>query len=259
MMLSADRVCWQLGQANILRGLSFELNVGEHLAVLGPNGAGKSSLLGLLSADEQPSSGSLQFLQQDLDQVPVPIRSARVAVLSQQPIIRFPFKVWELVAMGRFPFNDQTQTLRIVDEVLNALELAALKYRSILSLSGGEIQRVHLARALTQVWSATAPSLLLLDEPLSSLDVAHQVLVRNLLKRLLAQLPLSIISVIHDLSQAAEDFDKALLISRDGVQKAFGPPLEVLTPVSLSALYSSEIEAVFDRDGRPRGFRVCRG
>jgi iron complex transport system ATP-binding protein len=258
-MLSADRVCWQLGQANILRGLSFELNVGEHLAVLGPNGAGKSSLLGLLSADEQPSSGSLQFLQQDLDQVPVPIRSARVAVLSQQPIIRFPFKVWELVAMGRFPFNDQTQTLRIVDEVLNALELAALKYRSILSLSGGEIQRVHLARALTQVWSATAPSLLLLDEPLSSLDVAHQVLVRNLLKRLLAQLPLSIISVIHDLSQAAEDFDKALLISRDGVQKAFGPPLEVLTPVSLSALYSSEIEAVFDRDGRPRGFRVCRG
>ena len=258
-MLLADRVCWQLGQVEILRGVSFELNVGEHLAVLGPNGAGKSSLLGLLSADEQPSSGTLQFLQQELDQIPVSIRSARLAVLSQQPLIRFPFKVWELVAMGRFPFTNQTQTLRIVDEVLEALELAALKDRSILSLSGGEIQRVHLARALTQVWSATGPSLLLLDEPLSSLDVAHQVLVRNLLKRLLGQLPLSVISVIHDLSQAAEDFDKVLLINRDGVQKAFGPPLDVLTPASLTALYSSAIEAVFDREGRPKGFRVSMG
>ena len=258
-MLLADRVCWQLGQVEILRGVSFELNVGEHLAVLGPNGAGKSSLLGLLSADERPSSGTLQFLEQELDQIPVSIRSARLAVLSQQPLIRFPFKVWELVAMGRFPFTDQTQTLRIVDEVLEALELAALKDRSILSLSGGEIQRVHLARALTQVWSATGPSLLLLDEPLSSLDVAHQVLVRNLLKRLLGQLPLSVISVIHDLSQAAEDFDKALLISRDGVQKAFGPPLDVLPPASLTALYSSAIEAVFDREGRPKGFRVSMG
>ena len=258
-MLLADRVCWQLGQVEILRGVSFELNVGEHLAVLGPNGAGKSSLLGLLSADERPSSGTLQFLEQELDQIPVSIRSARMAVLSQQPLIRFPFKVWELVAMGRFPFTDQTQTLRIVDEVLEALELAALKDRSILSLSGGEIQRVHLARALTQVWSATGPSLLLLDEPLSSLDVAHQVLVRNLLKRLLGQLPLSVISVIHDLSQAAEDFDKALLISRDGVQKAFGSPLDFLTPASLTALYSSAIEAVFDREGRPKGFRVSMG
>ena len=258
-MLLADRVCWQLGQVEILRGVSFELNVGEHLAVLGPNGAGKSSLLGLLSADERPSSGTLQFLEQELDQIPVSIRSARLAVLSQQPLIRFPFKVWELVAMGRFPFTDQTQTLRIVDEVLEALELAALKHRSILSLSGGEIQRVHLARVLTQLWSATGPSLLLLDEPLSSLDVAHQVLVRNLLKRLLGQLPLSVISVIHDLSQAAEDFDKVLLISRDGVQKAFGPPLDVLTPASLTALYSSAIEAVFDREGRPKGFRVSMG
>ena len=183
-MLLADRVCWQLGQVEILRGVSFELNVGEHLAVLGPNGAGKSSLLGLLSADEQPSSGTLQFLQQELDQIPVSIRSARLAVLSQQPLIRFPFKVWELVAMGRFPFTDQTQTLRIVDEVLEALELAALKDRSILSLSGGEIQRVHLARALTQVWSATGPSLLLLDEPSSGLDAYSAYELVHLLKTL---------------------------------------------------------------------------
>ncbi len=255
-MLSVDRLCWQLGKADILKDVSFSLNEGEHLAVLGPNGAGKSSLLGLLSADEQPSSGDLRFLQQNLNEIPVAVRSARIAVLSQQPLIRFPFKVWELVAMGRFPFVDQTQTLSIVDEVLNQLDLFALKHRSSLSLSGGELQRVHLARALTQVWSATEPSLLLLDEPLSSLDVAHQVLVRNLLTRMLAKLPLSMVSVIHDLSQATEDFDKALMLSREGVQKAFGSPSEVLTETSLSALYASAIKAVFDGDGLPKGYRV---
>ena len=257
-MLNLDHVGWEIDGRSILRDLCFELELGQHLAVMGPNGAGKSSLIGLIAGDAVITSGSLQVFGSPISAFSPLERAQRISVLSQSSELRFPFTVEEVIGLGRYPFQAKTKgTMAIVAEVMDALQLNAFGQRSMLTLSGGERQRVHLARALAQIWSSQAPALLLLDEPFAALDIAHQVGLRRLLDQVVASRPVSVVSVVHDLGQAIQDYDCICLLNDQGEQLAFGAPGAVLTPGLLSQLYGIAITEIYYGAGDAAGFSVA--
>ncbi|MEJ6671315.1 MAG: ATP-binding cassette domain-containing protein [Pseudomonadales bacterium] len=257
-MLALDQVGWEVNGRSILNGLCFELELGQHLAIMGPNGAGKSTLLSLITGDVAATAGSLQVFGKPPSAFSPIERAQRISALSQASELRFPFTVEEVIGLGRYPFQARVEsTLAIVAEVMAALQLNAFAQRSMLTLSGGERQRVHLARAVAQIWSSQEPVLLLLDEPFAALDIAHQVGVRQLLAKILASHPVSIVSVVHDLGQTTQGYDRVCLLNAQGQQLAFGAPSTVLTPARLSELYGIAISEILYADGAPAGFGVA--
>ena len=255
MILVLDQVGLDINGRSILKGVTLELGLGQHLAVMGPNGAGKSTLLGLITGDAEASSGCLTVFGKPPSVFQPLERAQRISALSQSSELRFPFTVEEVIGLGRYPFQAKPASVaRIVREVMDALRLNAFAQRSMLSLSGGERQRVHLARAVAQIWSSPVPALLLLDEPFAALDIAHQVGVRRLLAQVLADHPVSIISVVHDLGQSTQGYDQVCLLTEQGDQLAFGSPSAVLTPAHLSELYGITISEMRYADGTPAGF-----
>ncbi len=238
----------------VLSPMNMRLAAGQHLAVLGPNGAGKSSLLRLLSGDEACTGGWVSVFGDNPARMSLREKALRIAMLGQKPDLRFPFKVEEIVALGRYPFAESLgRTNSIVLEVIKSLELDLLIGRSILSLSGGEQQRVHLAKTLVQVWDLQQPGLLLLDEPFAALDIAHQVSARRLIEEMRSRLPMTVISVVHDLHSATADFDQVLMISKQGQQIGFGSPLEMLTEEQLSRIYGVGVRTLYFEDGQVAG------
>jgi iron complex transport system ATP-binding protein len=255
MILVLNQVGLEIKGRIIIKGVSLELAIGQHLAIMGPNGAGKSSLLGLIMGDAEVSSGCLTVFGKPPSAFQPLERAQRISALSQSSELRFPFTVEEVIGLGRYPFQAKAASAAlIVREVMDALQLNAFAQRSMLSLSGGERQRVHVARAVAQIWSSPVPALLLLDEPFAALDIAYQVSVRRLLAQVLADHPVSIISVVHDLGQATQAFDQVCLLTAGGGQLAFGSPSVVLTPAHLSELYGIPISEMRYADGTPAGF-----
>ncbi|HAF39736.1 MAG TPA: heme ABC transporter ATP-binding protein [Gammaproteobacteria bacterium] len=255
VILVLDQVGLELNGRSILKGVTLELALGQHLAIMGPNGAGKSSLLGLITGDLEVTSGCLTVFGKSPSAFQPLERAQRISALSQSSELRFPFTVEEVIGLGRYPFRAKAaSTARIVREVMDALQLNGFAQRSMLSLSGGERQRVHLARAVAQIWSSPVPALLLLDEPFAALDIAHQVGVRRLLAQVLAAHPVSIVSVVHDLGQATQGYDQICLLTEQGDQLAFGASSAVLTPNHLSELYGITISEMHYADGTPAGF-----
>jgi len=223
-----------------LAPFSDYLAPGELLAIVGPNGAGKSTLLSLLSGYRRPECGSIH-----LDGIPLPCWMAetlaqRRALVAQKPLSGFDWPVRELIALG----GDATP--EEVDSVLNLLELQPLAKRGALNLSGGEIQRVMIARALCQlgVGRATptlAGSVLLLDEPTSALDIGQQQRIMRLLRQLAIKQRLMIACVLHDLNLAARYAHRVWLLEQ-GRRIASGPPAKVLCRDTLARVFEAELE-----------------
>ena len=218
----------------ILHPVSFELEPGRVLGVVGPNGAGKSTLLRLLYRYQRPSTGCVK-----IDRVDIWSRSARVvaqsvaAVLQEQPT-DFALTVREIVALGRTPHRTgfggtgDTRDADIVEGALARLGLEGFANRHLGTLSGGERQRVMVARALAQ-----EPRLLILDEPTNHLDIRHQLEVLALIR----DLPLTIVTSLHDLNMAAAVCDDVLLL-QDGRLLGFGQPETVFTETTVSNAFS---------------------
>jgi iron complex transport system ATP-binding protein len=220
----------------IIRGLSFEVEEGEVLGIIGPNGSGKTSLLRLLSGVLRPWSGRVSFRGRDLRRMRRREIARRVAVVPQQSVITFPFTVREIVLMGRAPYLGMFQSesradFEIAERAMDYTDTLRLADRRVDELSGGELQRVIIARALAQ-----EPEAMLLDEPTSHLDLKHQVEIFDLIKRLNAESGMTFVVVLHDLNLAGEYCDRLLLL-KEGQTFRMGRPKEVITAEAIKETY----------------------
>lgn len=229
-MLSINNLTFSYDKKPVLDGLSFEVPAGGFCAVIGPNGSGKSTLLkavsGLLpetavrtavSVDGQPLS----------DYTPLEL-AKKVAYVSQRMDIVFDFPVFDTVMMGRHPHQSRWETgtphdREVVEEMLRRTGLLHLKDRMLTQLSGGEVQRVMIARAMAQ-----QTPVLLLDEPLSNLDVSHKFEVMHMLRTLNREQNVTVMIVVHDFSFAKQFADTTMLL-KEGKMMAHGKTDEVIT------------------------------
>ena len=189
--LEVQHLRCQAGQTLLLSGIHFTLAPGEFLAVIGRNGAGKSTLLDHLTGERTAPEGEVRVLGEPLHRHPRGELARRRAVVPQSTSLPFAYETLEVVMLGRIPHQrhgpESPEDVRIVSACLARVGLAGYEGRDYLTLSGGEQQRVHLARALAQLHGPPGPRLLFLDEPTSSLDVAHQHRVLECMKALTAE------------------------------------------------------------------------
>ena len=248
-MLQVEGLTLTAGGRTVVETVEFALAAGEHLAVIGPNGAGKSTLIHALIGDSVPAVGSIRLAGRALADWPVRERACRVALLPQASALNFPFTVAEVVRLGRGPHASGTVADRdIVTETLAACDIAHLRDRPYTRLSGGEKQRVQLARVMGQIWRAedAGDRLLLLDEPVAALDLGHQRLVMRQVAALADQ-GVAVVSVLHDISLAARYADRMLAL-RDGQTIAAGTPAEVVTAERMQCLFDTETRVITHPD-----------
>ncbi|QDC08699.1 heme ABC transporter ATP-binding protein [Oceanicola sp. D3] len=235
-MFRATDIAVSLARKPILRGVSLTAQPGEVTVIVGPNGSGKTTLLKALT-QEVPSTGQIALDGRDITCIPGWQLAARRAVLPQSSHIAFPFTVHEIIRLGMSASATQPPPGR-VEEALAQVGLAGFAGRFYNELSGGEQQRVQFARVLTQVWEPVGPDgprWLLLDEPVSSLDIGHQLEVMQLMAGYAARGG-GVIAVMHDLNLTAMYADQVMLMSQ-GRKLAQGPPAEVLTDARLCDAY----------------------
>ncbi len=222
----------------LIRDMHFSIGSGDRLAIIGPNGAGKSTLLRCLYRALKPSRGQVLLDGQDIWTLNPRETARKVAVVLQEMPADFPFCVHDIVMMGRIPrrtgFSGWTDKDR--SEVLHALEhlsLQSMASRPFSTLSGGEKQRVLVARALAQ-----EPELIILDEPTNHLDIRHQLEILSLLKGL----GLTIITSLHDINLAG-DFATHVAILEGGMMTGFGRPQEVMSEAAIASAFGVSVQS----------------
>lgn len=238
MTLAAHSVALRLSGVPLLADIQLEVRPGEITTVLGPNGAGKTSLLRVLVGELAPDTGTVTLNGRELGRWSSIHRARALAVLPQHSLLDFPFTAAEVVMLGRTPHDTgAAQDRDIVAQALKSVDGDYLAGRIYTQLSGGEKQRVHLARVLAQIWEASAAGdrYLVLDEPTSSFDLAHQQLTLDVV-RSLAEKGVGILMVIHDLNLAARCADQMLLMQRGRIVMS-GAPKEVLTPANVTRVF----------------------
>jgi iron complex transport system ATP-binding protein len=243
MSYVARDVTVRIGSATLLEGVTVEVRPGELVAVAGPNGAGKSSLVGILAGDRRPTQGSASLDGHDLAGWSRTELARRRAVMGTSHEVAFDLDVEQVALLGRLPVHGgdpDTRDREIVRDLLEAVDCLPLASRRFSTLSTGERQRVALARALAQVAAdgestVTEERYLLLDEPTSSLDPAHQHLAMGLLRRQTGA-GRGVLAVLHDLNLAAAYADRIVLMARGRVV-ADGPTEQVLRPEVLEPVF----------------------
>lgn len=238
--LTARQLRYNLGERRLITDVSLSIASGEMVAIIGPNGAGKSTLLRLLTGYLAADCGECRLQGKPLEQWQ-PQQLAKVrAVMRQHSELAFPFTVEEVVAMGRSPHSGR-DAKRAIQQVMEQTDCTSLAQRDYRQLSGGEQQRVQLARVLVQLWQQQpAPSWLFLDEPTSALDLYHQQHTLRLLRSLTRQQPLAVCCVLHDLNLAALYADRILLLHQ-GRLVASGTPQQVLQTDILTRWYQADL------------------
>jgi len=231
--------------------VSFEAKEHELVAILGPNASGKSTLLTLLAGLNKPLSGRIEVDGTEVSQLDLRVRAQRIALVQQESELLFPLRVWEYVLQGRYPhgrrlrFESQEDCL-FAGNALAQVGADALRDRWMDQLSGGEKQRVILARALAQ-----QPSLLLLDEPTQHLDIGGKVELLRCLRRLADNNRYTVLVVTHELNLAAEFSDRIVLLHK-GKCLRVGPPAEVYDREMLEEIFDAPLEVEMRPSGRPR-------
>ena len=240
-MLTAVDIRVRLGGKPILHGVDFTAAAGAVTAIIGPNGSGKTTLLRALTG-EVMAQGSVRLDGQDIGVIPAWDMAGRRAVLPQSSRIAFPFTVLEVVRLGLMAGTAGGQD-DIPHAALARVGLSGFEGRLHQELSGGEQQRVQLARILAQVWgprdAAGRARWLLLDEPVAALDIAHQLSVMEIARDHAAQGG-GVVAVMHDLNLTAMFADRVSLLQEGGVIAA-GRPNEVMTDATLSRAYGCDL------------------
>lgn len=234
--MQGKNICVSLGRKDILHDVNFKADPGQVTAIIGPNGSGKSTLLKAL-AGEIASTGTVTLNGHDISELKPWQLAAKRGVLPQSTSVAFPFKVHEIVRLG-LANGLAAQDDGSVTTALAHVDLAGFEQRSYQTLSGGEQQRVQLARVMTQVWQAQRadhPSWLLLDEPVASLDIAHQFTVLGIASDFAAQGG-GVVVVMHDLNLTALFADCVYVMSQ-GTVWGSGTPSNILTDDLMQQVY----------------------
>ena len=243
-MLAAQHLSVAIDGTALVRDVSIEVQPGKMVAVMGPNGAGKSTLLRVLAGDLEPDTGAVTLDGLALADVTTLERARRRAVVPQRASIAFGFTVLETVLLGRYPHggdNARDVDIRIARHAMARTGVAEFETRLAPTLSGGELARVMLARALAQIECDGHPRYLLLDEPTGSLDPAHQHHVMRLLRDVVGGGDVGALIILHDLNLAAR-YAHEVVLMRSGVVLARGAPDQVLTPAPIAAAF--DVDAV---------------
>jgi iron complex transport system ATP-binding protein len=259
MMLEIAGLHAGFGARVVLRGVDLTFDRGEMLALAGPNGCGKTTLLRCVTAVHRPSGGRITIDGAPLSEMKAAAIGRRIAVVSQAAALPEGYSALEVALMGRTPHLRLLQSegradLRIARAAMERADCWQLRDRRVEELSGGERQRVVIARALAQ-----EPELLLLDEPTSHLDLAHQAATFQLLEELRRERGLAIIAVVHDLTLAAM-YAGRIAMMHQGQIIADGTPRDVLQEDLIGRVYGAPVRVITHPDtGQPVVVPAQRG
>ena len=242
LMLQGDHVTVRYGEHTVVDNVSFQLQEGQWLMLAGPNGAGKSTLIEAI-AQGVPYTGRIELAGKDIHALKPAQLAQRVGVLSQKNTVGYAYSVEEVVGLGRYAYQSgfltgrRDEDSRQVERALEMTGLTDLRRASMLTLSGGEMQRVFLAQVFAQ-----NPQILILDEPANHLDLNYQQQIFSLIQEWLKEPARAVLSVVHDLSLARRYGTHAVLLDH-GTCVAQGNIGEVLTPENLNSVYDMDVSA----------------
>jgi iron complex transport system ATP-binding protein len=251
-MIEINSISFRYRRDWVLQEFSFQIKKGEFIGVIGPNGSGKSTLLKILSSLLSPQKGEVLYSSVSLGKMSRADLARRMALVSQETHLLFPFSAMEVVLMGRSPYLgyrmfEREKDLQIARRAMEWTETLALAERPIDELSGGERKRVFIARALAQ-----EPEVMLLDEPTANLDIHHQKDFLGLILTLHREKDLTIVMASHDINIASEFCDRLILL-KEGRLYMSGVPAEVITQETIERVYGCRVSV--DRhpaSGKPR-------
>ena len=229
----------------VLDGIDLKIKEGEIIGILGPNGCGKTTLLRNLNKNLSPTGGCVLLNDIDMEQVSKRDVAKEIAVVPQTNEINFSFTVRDIVAMGRMPFQgmlagESHRDQEIIEEAMIQTGVKKFENRRINTMSGGERQRVIIARAIAQT-----PQIILMDEPTLHLDISMQFDALNLVYKLSREKGLTVVIVSHDLGMVARYCDRIVML-HDHKIHALGTPEEVLTPENMRIVFNVDAELMFD-------------
>lgn len=228
------------GESEVLKGISFSVAAGEFVGILGPNGAGKSTLVHALSGVIPVRAGGIEIMGSAIERLSLKERARRVAVITQESDIRFLYSCREIVEMGRYPHKkrwqlDSLEDFDAVERAMSLTDTTALAPRPIGAVSGGERQRVFVAKTLAQ-----DTPVLLLDEATSAMDIHRRLQVFKVLEHLNAESNVTVLAVLHDINLAAL-FCRRMIFLKEGRIEVEGCTEEVLTEEFLERIYQTRV------------------
>jgi iron complex transport system ATP-binding protein len=244
MRIKIDDIVVKYGKYRALDDVSFEIGPGEVVSVVGPNGSGKSTIIKSIAQILQPASGRIYLDDRELSTIDLPEMAKLIGYVPQNFHYLFYSNVMETVLLGRKPhikWKVSQKDLDIVQKALDNMGITGMAGKFMDELSGGEKQKVYIARTLAQ-----QPQLYLLDEPTSNLDLKHQIEVLEITKRLTKEQGASMVVALHDLNLAMKYSDKVAMMLK-GRLYAFGKPEDVLTVENINTVYG--VEAVIVESG----------
>lgn len=239
-MIEVQSIYFQYHQDWVLQDISFKIERGGFVGMIGPNGSGKTTLLKILYRLLSPQKGQVLFEDKPLQKMSRSEIAKKIAVVAQENYPLFPFRVEEVVLMGRSPYLgsllfEGKKDLEIAQRAMEWTEILPLRERYLDELSGGERKRVFIARALAQ-----EPEVILLDEPTANLDIHHQLDFLNLILNLNREKGLTIILASHDLNLTSEFCDRLILLQKGRIY-CVGSPEEVITPENIEKVYGCKV------------------
>lgn len=236
-MIKVEELSVSLSKNKIIEDISFDIKKGDFVGVIGPNGSGKSTLLKTIYKVLKQESGKIYIKGKDSEKISIKSMARDLAVVSQFNDYNFNFKVKDIVIMGRNPYKksfqlDNKEDFIIVKEALEKVNMYSYKDRDFLSLSGGEKQRVILARALAQ-----KTDILILDEPTNHLDIKYQIEIMKIVKGL----NITVLAALHDMNLVASYCNKVYMM-KDKKIAFYGKTSEVLIPKNIKSVFEVDCE-----------------
>jgi len=235
-VITVTKLNHSYGKISVLRDISFQIQRGDFFIIIGPNGSGKTTLLRLLAGIISPGEGRIDVLGDSIEDYSSKALARKIAYVPQTVPVDFPFTVSQVVMMGRTPHMgmlgmEKEKDMMSAKQAMKFTELDHLADRRTNQLSGGECQRVFIARAICQ-----ETDIIILDEPTASLDLAHQTRIMDLMEKLQKERDITVVMVSHDVNLAAM-YGKTLLLLKEGQIVSRGEPDEVLTFQTLESAY----------------------